>query len=45
MSEWDKSLNANAFAVPANQNIKYTILVATDIYDMGIDNPDIKLVI
>lgn len=45
MSEWDKSLNANAFAVPADQNTEYTILVATDAYGMGINNPNVKLVI
>lgn len=38
MSEWDKSIIANAFAVPADQNTECTILVVTDAYGMDIDN-------
>ena len=45
MSEWDKSLIAKAFQVNGDKNTKYTIFVATDTYSMGIDNPDIKLVV
>ncbi len=45
MSKWDKSLIANAFAVPSDKNTECTIFVATDAYGMGIDNPDVKLVI
>lgn len=45
MSEWDKNLTTEAFSKPAEENNECVILVATDAYDMGIDNPDIKLVI
>lgn len=45
MSDWDKDLIANAFLQPGNKNIECTILVAIDAYGMGIDNPDIKLII
>lgn len=45
ISEWDKSLIANTFAVPGDKNTECTILVATDAYGIGIDNSDIKLVI
>lgn len=45
MSEWDKKLNADAFAVPAEENTECIILVATDAYGMGINNPDVILVI
>lgn len=45
MSEWDKNLIAKAFGKPAEENNEYIILVANDTYSMGIDNPDIKLVI
>lgn len=45
MSDLDKNLIANAFLQPSNKNIECTILVAIDAYGMGIDNPDIKLVI
>lgn len=45
MSEWDKSLIINTFTISANKYTKYTIFVTIDIYDIGIDNLDIKLVI
>lgn len=45
MSEWDKNLIAQAFSVPGEENIECTILVATDAYGMGINNPDVRLVI
>ncbi|MCJ1348467.1 hypothetical protein MMC31_006699 [Peltigera leucophlebia] len=45
LSDWDKGLTAAAFAVAADENEEYVILVATDAYGMGIDNPDVKLVI
>lgn len=45
ISEWNKNLTAKAFLTPDNSNFKYTILIATDAYTLGIDNPDIKLVI
>lgn len=45
MSEWDKNLNAEAFAKPGSENSECTILVAIDAYGMGINNPDVKLVV
>lgn len=40
MSDWDKDLIANIFQLSGDKNMEYTILVVTDVYDMGIDNPD-----
>lgn len=45
MSEWDKSLIAAAFKINGEENNECVILVATDAYGMGIDNPDIRLII
>lgn len=45
MSEWDKNLIAQAFNIPGKENTESTILVATDAYGMGINNPDVRLVI
>lgn len=45
MSEWDKAIVAKAFQIDGDINTDYIILVATDAYGMGINNPDIRLVI
>lgn len=45
MSEWNKSLIANFFVIPDNENTEYTILIAIDTYGIDIDNPDVKFVI
>lgn len=45
MLEWDKALTAVAFQINGEENMECIILVATDAYGMGINNPDIKLVI
>lgn len=45
MSDWDKSLIAKVFKTCAEENPECIIFVATDAYGMGINNPDIKLVI
>lgn len=45
LSNWDKGFTTAAFAVAGNENEEYVILVATDAYSMGIDNPNVKLVI
>lgn len=44
MSDWDKDLIAKVFLQPDDENMECIILVTTDVYSMGIDNPDIKLV-
>lgn len=45
MSELDKAIVAKAFQVNSNTNIDYIILVANDVYDIGINNLDIRFVI
>ena len=45
MSECDKKLTAEAFRIPGDKNNECIILVAIDAYGMGIDNPDVKLVV
>lgn len=45
MSEWDKNLTAKAFFTLENSNFECTIEIAIDAYGLGIDNPDIKLLI
>lgn len=45
ISDWDKALTADAFGMPRDENTECTIIVATDAYGMGVDNPDVKLVI
>lgn len=45
MLNWDKGLVSKAFRVKSSENMQCTILVATKAYGMGIDNPDIQLVI
>lgn len=45
MSDWDKGFIAQAFRVKGDENTECTILVATNAYGMGIDNPDIRLVV
>lgn len=43
--DWDKGLITKAFYTPGIKNIECTIFVATDIYNMAIDNPNVKFVI
>lgn len=45
ISDWNKELIAKAFKINEFENTKYTILIATDAYGIGIDNLDIQLVI
>ena len=45
MSDWDKDLITRAFFFSGNDNLNCIILVATNAYGMGIDNPNIKLII
>ena len=45
ISEWDKEITAKAFMILGDQNHECTIVVATDKYGMGINNPDVRLVV
>lgn len=45
MSDWDKVFIVKAFLILGNHNLTCIILVTTNVYGMGIDNSDIKLVI
>lgn len=45
MPEYNKGLIAKTFQVSDNKNTKCTIIVTTNTYCIGIDNPDIKLVV
>lgn len=45
MSDWDKELIAKALKINRSENTKYIIFIATNTYGMGIDNPNIRLVI
>lgn len=42
MFDWNKYLIVNAFLKPGDKNMECTILVTTDAYGMGIDNPNIN---
>lgn len=45
MSDYTKAIVSKDFGVDQENNTDCTILVATDAYDIAINNPDIKLVI
>lgn len=45
MSDWDQNLTVAAFCIPEDENLECIILVITDVYNMDIDNLDVKLVI
>ena len=45
MLEFDKSLTAGAFRILDNKNTKCSILVATNAYKIGINNPDMRLLV
>lgn len=45
MSEWDKNLIAKACSIAKDENTECTIIIATNVYDIGINNLDIRLVI
>lgn len=45
MSKWNKNLTIEAFGKPVEENNEYVILVTIDAYSIGINNPDVKLVI
>lgn len=43
--KWDKNLIAKACSTAKDENTKYIIIVAINIYGMSINNLDIRLVI
>lgn len=43
--DWDKLLITAVFKINREDNTKCTIFVATNTYDIGINNLDIKIVI
>lgn len=43
MSEWNKNLIIKVFSIFEDKNNKYTIIVAINIYNIGINNSDIEL--
>lgn len=45
LSDWTKGITSKAFGARQEKNTDCTMLVATDAYGMGIDNPDVKLVV
>lgn len=45
ISDWDNLLIVAVFKISSKNNTKYTIFVATNVYNMGINNSDIKIVI
>lgn len=45
MLDLDKAIITEAFKINSNINTDWIILVVTDAYGIGINNPDIKLVI
>lgn len=45
MSKWDKLLIIVAFKINRKKNNKCIIFIAINIYNIGIGNPDIRLVI
>lgn len=45
MSDLNKDITGEIFKIDGNINTKCIIFVATDTEGMGINNPDIKLVI
>lgn len=45
MSKWDKNLTSETFRKPTEKNNKWIILVPINAYGIGIDNPDVKLVL
>ena len=45
ISEGVRKLKTNIFVVLREDNIEYTILVAINTNGIGINNPDVKLVI
>lgn len=45
MSDWDKDFIVAVIPILGDENMKCVILIAIDAYGMGIDIPDVKLVI
>lgn len=46
ISEYNKGLTTDTFCVfDISEDLEYVIFVTTDAYNIGIDNPNIKLII
>lgn len=45
ISKYDKNLIAETFYILRDENIKCSILIITNVYSMGIDSLNLKLII
>ena len=45
ISDWNKNLTITSFYILRDKNLEYKFFIITNIYNIGIDNFGIKLVI